>query len=953
MQGFKKVLVALLVVMTILGTMGPVFAAPADVEGTKYEDAAVRLMALGIFKGDDKGNFNPDMPITRAEATAIVIRALGLEKSAELMKGVTRFADVNADPGLQWATGAINIAVSNGIINGYPDGRFGGRDNVTYAQLAKMILYALNYGITVEGGVWPTAVLAKADDLGILDGLTVVANAPITRGDAAKMLDNSLDVKSLKQTGYGDLKQFEETGETLLEKLGLDEIEGRVVEIPAVASGLDDNEVTIEITKKNGEDLKDPVTETYTQLQDVDVQSLFGLEVKAWVNDDDEVVFAEKKTSDNDIYTDTISELTDKDTVKLDVLDDEVTFADGALVYVNYSKKSVNDATKDLKVGYYGRFVEKNNKIVFASLFDFGVSNGKPANEGVVTSVDGKKIKYFTTSESERTLNLTDADSVTVYNADLTKSSLDKIEKDNVIYWWRDGDDWYIVVSTGKVEGKLEKVKSDKLTINGKDYSYKTADNATYSLDEDENVDTWNANPGDIDDLDGEDVVALLNLKGHVRHLRGSATKTSGTQYGIVTASPSDSEITVFTKDGEEVTYSIDKKTEWGVLRNPLNGKRYYGKGDSLGYYVLSYKLNADGEIAESKDDVGILYAVSVTTASPTTVANGVYELTASAKVDFGKVDKDKDDDYIMLDGTKKYYIDSSTVIMRAVNSKGELDPEVLAWEDFKDLALDGTKPENAAIVFGDADKDAKAIIFVDASFKGTTEDEYYGVVTDNPWKSGGNWYAEIDVFGQGIGDYKLADDPTGVFAKGDLVKFRLTAKGEADIASGNVVKISETPVTVADVDGWYITVGSATYKLEKDAVVYDLDEDGALDDKLGASDIEKGDEIFLIEKDGVVKAAVIKVKGTGAVTPPPVSGEKAEYVSTDGDLVVYGGKAYKVVDTTVVYDTKGFYGVGPDAVKSANLTNNAAEIVVSDKVDSSGNPILSKITVNAELPRE
>ncbi|HHV75737.1 MAG TPA: S-layer homology domain-containing protein [Thermoanaerobacterium sp.] len=878
MQGFKKVLVALLVVATILGTIGPVFAAPADVAGTKYEDAAVRLLALGIFKGDDKGNFNPDQPITRAEATAIVIRALGLEKSADLMKGVTKFADVNADPGLQWATGAINIAVSNGIINGYPNGQFGGRDNVTYAQLAKMVLYALNYGVTVEGGIWPTAVLAKADDLGMLDNLSVVADAPITRGDAAKLLDNSLDIKSLKQTGYGDLKQYEETGATMLEKMNLDEIEGRVVEIPAVASGLDDNEVTIDITKKNGEDLKDIDTETYTQLEGVDVQGLFGLEVKAWVNDDDEVVFVEKKTSDNDIYTDTISELTDKDTVKLDVLDDEVTFADDAVVYVNYSKKSVTDATKDLKVGYYGRFVEKNNKIAFASLFAFG------GNEGVVTSVDGEKIKYFTTSENERTLDLTDADSVTVYNADLTKSSLDKIEKDNVISWWKDGDDWYIVVSTAQAEGKLEKVKSDKVTIDGKDYTMQKADNATYSLDDDETVEAWTEAAGDLDDLDGEDVVALLNLKGHVRHLRGSATKTSGTQYGIVTASPSDSEITVFTKDGEEVTYSIDKKTDWGVLRDPVSG-RYYGKNDSLGYYVLSYKLNADSEITESKDGVGVQYAVSVSKALPT-VPDDVYELTSNPKADVGSVvKKEKDDDFVLLDGSKKYYIDSNTVVMRAVNSKGELDPEVLAWEDFKDLVL-GDSAANDAIIFGDVGKDAKAIIFVNANFKGTSEDWYYGVVTDKPWKSGGDWHAEIDVFGEGTQEYTLADSPTDVFSKGDLVKFQLTAKGEADITSSDVVKISGTPVEVTSADDLYIEVSGATYKVEKDAVVYDLDNDGALDDKLGASDIEKGDKIFFIEKAGVVKAAVIAEKGTGTTTPP-TSGYKMEYNGQDGMITV------------------------------------------------------------------
>jgi len=46
--------------------------------------------------------------------------------------------------------------------------------------------------------------------------MTVVADAPITRGDAAKMLDNSLDVNSLRQYGYGGIEQYAEDGDTLL-----------------------------------------------------------------------------------------------------------------------------------------------------------------------------------------------------------------------------------------------------------------------------------------------------------------------------------------------------------------------------------------------------------------------------------------------------------------------------------------------------------------------------------------------------------------------------------------------------------------------------------------------------------------------------------------------------------------------------------------------------------------
>jgi len=167
MKKARKLLVALLVLTFVLSSFSVGFA--QDAEEEKLPTEVVRAQALGILKGDDQGNLNLDKPITRAEALALIVRISGLEASAELMKGQTQFADVNPDPSLQWATGYINLGVGQGIINGYPDGTFKGNNQVTYAEMAKMILYAMNYGVTVEGGQWPAAVMGKADDLDIFD----------------------------------------------------------------------------------------------------------------------------------------------------------------------------------------------------------------------------------------------------------------------------------------------------------------------------------------------------------------------------------------------------------------------------------------------------------------------------------------------------------------------------------------------------------------------------------------------------------------------------------------------------------------------------------------------------------------------------------------------------------------------------------------------------------------
>ena len=98
MKKARKLLVTLLVLTFVLSSFSVGFAADT---AEKLPTEVVRAQALGILKGDDQGNLNLDKPITRAEALALIIRISGLEKSADLMKGQTRFADVNPDPSLQ------------------------------------------------------------------------------------------------------------------------------------------------------------------------------------------------------------------------------------------------------------------------------------------------------------------------------------------------------------------------------------------------------------------------------------------------------------------------------------------------------------------------------------------------------------------------------------------------------------------------------------------------------------------------------------------------------------------------------------------------------------------------------------------------------------------------------------------------------------------------------------
>ena len=267
----KKLLALALALIFVLGTVATGFAATfPDVADTDFEDEVNRLVALGIVDGYPDGTYKPEGLVTRAEFAKIVVTATGVGAAAEYAKGATKFTDVAAD---HWAAGYINVATDLGIIQGYGDGRFGPEDQVTYAQAITMIVRALGYEPAAQAkGGYPGGYLAIAAEKEITDGVTVLANVAANRGDIAIMVDNSLEVDMMVQDSYGDKPTWKEKeGETLLKKLGVDEIEGKVLEIARVNDKLEDNEIVVEYEENDKEK-----TKTYELVTKDTPEALFG-----------------------------------------------------------------------------------------------------------------------------------------------------------------------------------------------------------------------------------------------------------------------------------------------------------------------------------------------------------------------------------------------------------------------------------------------------------------------------------------------------------------------------------------------------------------------------------------------------------------------------------------------------------------------------------------------------
>lgn len=103
----------------------------ADVSSDKwYNQAVSTLSAMGIIKGDSRGNFNPNAPITRAEFAAIAAR---FDKTEDV--AAASFGDVAT----HWAKPEISVAANNGWINGYTDGTFHPDSKITRAEAMAMI----------------------------------------------------------------------------------------------------------------------------------------------------------------------------------------------------------------------------------------------------------------------------------------------------------------------------------------------------------------------------------------------------------------------------------------------------------------------------------------------------------------------------------------------------------------------------------------------------------------------------------------------------------------------------------------------------------------------------------------------------------------------------------------------------------------------------------------------
>ncbi|WP_099190570.1 S-layer homology domain-containing protein [Tepidibacter mesophilus] len=812
MNNTKKVLSVALAGALAFGSMGAAFAAmPEMKEDTdkKVSEAVERLSAFGIVNGMDDGKYHEEMKVTREQFAKLLVETLGLGNAANAANGSTQFADVESS---RWSSGYINVAVGQGLIKGYPDGTFKPAQEVSYAEAATMLVRALGYKDEYLPGSWPGNYVAKAAAVKITDDVKFSnVSGTADRGEVALLVDNTLDANVIKVSSYegGTVKYYESDESLLNDKLDITEkTDLRLVGDQLLDSSIDKDELRFKDTEDNS-------TKELDVAQDVNADALMGLKVKVYVNADDEVIFMQRDGNE-DVVVDAVASKTANDVTLVE--EDETYDTDNATVY------TLGDSSNELASNMLGRFIIEGDEVVFANVI-------KPeVNAMVVKSVD-KDTKEITgsieTSEDE-TVNLADDyDKFEIKDVNGKKLSLEDIKANNVVYVTKttiEGDDVAVVtvVQNNTIEGKLTKIKSDKIEITDKEY--KVSDvyaNATFSVDNGDEIkdysDAYTNGDTDLEDADDADIVAVKDMLGRVLYFATDIESTSDDIYGVVTRTYADNDrVKIYVPaTGEEVTYNPEEEADIATLV----------AGD-----FIKFSLNKDGEIADGTIDKS---------AQDVTLATGDLG-SSSIKLD---------------DGTVLSVSDSSILISEEDAAAGIStdtdDISLIKWDDIKEDTVGAVD----AKVFKNDKGEIEAIIFLNNGISTASDSKEAAYIIDS-WKKGSDTYVKVALTNGEIKEYKL-DGTSIVDEKGYVVEF----KSNGEIAVSTDTKYTSVSGKVYEKDGDYIrlytdandngvydagdTLGSTYYRVGSDTLIYDEA------DKKRISNVTKNTDVEIIVEDG------------------------------------------------------------------------------------------------------
>ena len=189
----KKLLALVLALVMSMSLVTISNAAFKDADKIDYKEAVDVMNAVGVFIGDEKGNFNAKENLTREQAAKIIAYLELGSKAADALVGGATFTDVASS---RWSAGFVGYCAQAGIVSGVGDSKFDPAGQLTALQFGKMLLVELGYDAKAAGMVgadWAintSKLMAKAK---LMDGIDGSVNQVLTREKAAQMCLNALE----------------------------------------------------------------------------------------------------------------------------------------------------------------------------------------------------------------------------------------------------------------------------------------------------------------------------------------------------------------------------------------------------------------------------------------------------------------------------------------------------------------------------------------------------------------------------------------------------------------------------------------------------------------------------------------------------------------------------------------------------------------------------------------
>ena len=285
----KKLLALVLaLVMTMgLATVATNAAFP-DAADVSLNEAVDVMSAVGVFQGNENGNFLPKANLDRASAAKLIAYLDLGEKTAEALPAAQVFPDVPAN---HWASKYIAYCKNAGYIGGDANGNFLPATALNGYSFGKMLLCVLGYDSNIEGftgSTWSINVAKLMQSNDITDGIDTAASETLTREQGAQYCFNAIQQTTVTYASKGTSIEINgatiATGASSASKTGNDTLMTKLYGAKLVSSasdgdfGADSTTWTYEGKKIGSYETESPVLTYTTSLKEKELFTALGVD---------------------------------------------------------------------------------------------------------------------------------------------------------------------------------------------------------------------------------------------------------------------------------------------------------------------------------------------------------------------------------------------------------------------------------------------------------------------------------------------------------------------------------------------------------------------------------------------------------------------------------------------------------------------------------------------------